>query len=256
MGSPACARCSIMLPRNDADENAAWTRGPWGPRARFNWGIEAEAKVVRVKHLDSRCGWLVSSFSFCFLSSLIELVTCLLLTLLLPPYCLGNMLLDAVRYVTSKLGKSISLGRQDALRTPGHVQKCWYEVPKSRFQIWPACQYRGAVPVEGKLDAYLSKKPFKRQKGASPLAYVLIISMNVVVTRTKFRNWHRISPIGKMGFCVDISMTRRLEENNRNGEYTEITEMAAHCARSHSLRVFQHQSEYYYHPIEAIGWGK
>ena len=33
---------------------------------------------------------------------------------------------------------------------------------------------------------------------------------------------------------------RRMKENNKNQEYTVIPGIAAHCARSHSLRIFQH----------------
>lgn len=31
-----------------------------------------------------------------------------------------------------------------------------------------------------------------------------------------------------------------MKENNKNEESTEIPGIAAHCARSHSLRIFQH----------------
>ena len=33
--------------------------------------------------------------------------------------------------------------------------------------------------------------------------------------------------------------TRRMQENNKNRECTEIMGMAAHRTRSHSLRIFQ-----------------
>jgi len=32
---------------------------------------------------------------------------------------------------------------------------------------------------------------------------------------------------------------RRMKENNKNEESTEIPGIAAHCARSHTLRIFQ-----------------
>jgi hypothetical protein len=33
---------------------------------------------------------------------------------------------------------------------------------------------------------------------------------------------------------------RRMKENNKNVEYTEFPGIAAYCAHSHSLRIFQH----------------
>ena len=33
---------------------------------------------------------------------------------------------------------------------------------------------------------------------------------------------------------------QRMKENNKNEESTEIPGIAVHCARSHSLRIFQH----------------
>ena len=69
------------------------------------------------------------------------------------------MLIDTVPYVTSKIGKIVSLGRPDSLRTPGHVQKCWYQPSRDSGYGRRACQkgisVGGVVPVSVNLCPYV-----------------------------------------------------------------------------------------------------